>query len=79
MQISCPLAKLQMFFASFLQEAEMVPPFLLMYATSAVLSSFNNTRSLVLFLQKALQKKGSLQFKGIYVAFIFYAIPSTVI
>ena len=36
-----------MSFASLLQEAEMVPPFLLMYAAAVVLSSFNNTCSLV--------------------------------
>ena len=52
-QISCPLTQSQMSFASVLQEAEMVPLFLLMYATAAVLFSFNSKCSLVLFLQKA--------------------------
>ena len=56
-QISCPLAQPQMSFASLLQKAEMVPLFLLMYATAAVLSSFNNTCSLVLFLEKAFKQK----------------------
>ena len=49
-QTSCSLAQFQMAFASLLQQTEMVPPFLLMYATAVVLSSFENTRSLVLFL-----------------------------
>ena len=56
-QISFPLAQFQMSFATLLQEAEMVPPFLLMYATALVLSSFNNTCSLVLVLQKAFKQK----------------------
>ena len=46
-----------MSFASLLQKAEMVPLFLLMYATAAVLSSFNNTCNVVLFLQKASKQK----------------------
>ena len=48
-QISCPLARLQKSFASLLQEAEMVLPFLLVYATAVVLSTFNNTCGVVLF------------------------------
>ena len=56
-QISFPLAQFQMSFTTLLQEAEMVPPFLLMYATAVVLSSFNNTCSLVLVLQKAFKQK----------------------
>ena len=46
-----------MSFASLLQEAAMVPRFLLMYVTAAALSSFNNTCSLVLFLKKASKQK----------------------
>ena len=56
-KISCPLAQFQMSFASLLQEAEMVRPFLLIYATAVVLSSFNNTCSLVSFLQQAFKQK----------------------
>ena len=56
-QISCPLTQFQMSFASLLEEAEMVPPFLLIYATALVLSSFSNTCSLVLFLEKAFKQK----------------------
>ena len=35
----------------------MVPPFLLMYAPAVVLSTYNNTCSLVLFLQKPVRQK----------------------
>ena len=56
-QISFHLAQFQMSFANFLQEAEMVPPYFLMYATVVLLSSFNKTCSLVLFLQKAIKQK----------------------
>ena len=65
-QISCSLAQFQMSFFCLLQEAEMVPPFLLLDVCNraVVLSSFNNTCSLVLF-------------KGIYVEFIFHTIPSS--
>ena len=53
----CPLTQLQLSFASMLQEAEIIPYFLLMHAKAVVLSSFNNTCSLVLFLQKAFKRK----------------------
>ena len=63
-------------FASLLQEAEMVSTFLLMYATAVVFSSFNNTVVWFHFCRKFQAQKGSFQFKGIYVEFIFHKIPS---
>ena len=45
-----------MSFATLLQGTEM-PPFLLVDAKAVVLSSFKNTRSLLLFLQKAFKQK----------------------
>ena len=72
--ISCPLAQFQMSFTSLLQEAEMDSPFLLMYAKAVKLSSFNKKYSLY---RNLLCRKGSLQLKEVYVAFIFDAIPST--
>ena len=57
---------------SLLQETEMALLFLLMCATAVVLSSFNNTCSLVLFLQKAFkQKKAGCNSRE----FIFHTIP----
>ena len=56
-QISYPLAQFQMSFATLLQETQIVPPFLLMYARAVVLSSFTNTCSLVSFFQKAFKQK----------------------
>ena len=58
-----------MSFASLLQEAEMPPLFLLIYATAVVLSSFNNIFRLVLFFifaESFQAKKGSFQFKEVY-------------
>ena len=46
-----------MSFAGLLQESEMVPHFLLMYAAAVVLSSFNNTCSHDLFSQKVFKQK----------------------
>ena len=63
-QISCPLARLQKSFASLLQEAEMVLPFLLVYATAVVLSTFNNTCDVVLFYRKFLIRERQLETQG---------------
>ena len=71
-----------MSFVSLLQEAEMVPPFLLVYATAVVLSSLNNTYSLVLFLQKAFEQKkaagSSREFMWHLLSIQFHLLPISV-
>ena len=58
----------------------MAPHFLLMYAPAVVLFIFIIQQLMLpgfIFAKSFQAEKGSLQFKGIYVAFIFYAILST--
>ena len=66
---------------SLLQEDEMVPPFLLMYATAVASMLMNSTTHAVwfYFCRSFQAEKGSLQFarEFIYVAFIFHTILSS--
>ena len=66
-------AHFQMSFTSLLHEAKIVSPFLFMYGTAAALSSFNDTCSAVLFLQKAFKQKKTACMRN-YVVSIFYAL-----
>ena len=55
----------------------MVHAFLLLYATVDALSSYSNTCTNFIFSENFQAEKGSLQFKGVYVALMPYAVPFT--